>query len=64
MLMDRLGQCRFCEYEPIADNAKFCPRCGATNPYRSDFPWVSLSLVLLLLIAGGGAYLYFASGLF
>lgn len=62
MILDQLGQCRYCDYEPIARTARFCPRCGGTSPYESDFPWLTVGVVAALLLAAAAGYLYFGLG--
>ncbi len=59
MLMDKLGQCRYCDYEPIANTARFCPKCGGTNPHESDFPMFRVGFVLLIAAAAAVGYLLY-----
>jgi hypothetical protein len=57
-----LGQCRYCQYSPVATDAIVCPRCGgaAPNPSTVTKAWgwfntvvgcLVMIVVALLLIA-------------
>lgn len=45
--------CKHCNYEPVADNAPYCPRCGGEKP-GSRWWHVPLTLIGLGVIFGIG----------
>jgi len=48
-----LGACRYCEYQPVASDAKRCPRCSGFKPNPSIIGWAisAVGLVIFILFA-------------
>ena len=47
-----LGECRHCDYQPVAKSARFCPHCGGTYPNFESYAAstnVCLALCAILL---------------
>lgn len=55
-MMERLGKCRYCDYEPIASTARACPKCGGASPFEGGFPWLMILLLVMAAVIAGGAY--------
>ncbi len=42
-----VGKCKTCGHEPVAQGAKYCPKCGESDPNPSNF-W---GIVVLVVVA-------------
>lgn len=63
-MMERLGECRYCGYKPIANTARVCPKCGGANPFEGGIPWFSIIGVFAIVAGAVGAFFYFDLGRF
>lgn len=59
MLTDRVGECRYCGYEPIAYNARECPKCGGVRPYQGSVFDYALPILVIVAILGAAGAAYF-----
>ena len=41
-----VGKCKTCGHEPVAQGAKYCPKCGESDPNPSNF-WGIVVLVVV-----------------
>lgn len=55
--MAKTGKCSACGYEPVATDARTCPKCGKKDPNPGSIPWLLIWVALFLGAIGLAMYL-------
>ena len=47
----KVGTCKYCGHEPVAEGAVTCPKCGGGHPNPEPVNWLKLALVVIGTLA-------------